>query len=79
MPGIGYGGNNDTQVYDEAEDIDHCRYYLQMTRNILRYSPENVWFLLANQMLYANDEHDEHSAKGRPYLRNIVSKTAYTT
>lgn len=79
MPGIGYGGKNGTQEYDEAEDIDHCRYYLQTTRNILRYSPDNVWFLLANQMLYANDEHDEHSAKGRPYLRNIVSKTAYTT
>jgi len=75
---IGFGGDNGTQEDNETVDIDHCRYYLQTTRNLLRYSPENVWALLANQMLFANDEH-EGNTEGRPYLRDRVSQAAYKT
>ena len=73
-PGTGHGGNNESLDDAGAEDLDECRYYLQMTQNLLRYSPENIWDLLANQVLYADDERDEHSSKGKLDLYNEISE-----
>lgn len=77
MPGNGSGANNDTQVFPEPDDVDECRYYLQTTRNLLRYSSENTWLLLANQMLYADDERDENSSEGKVISGKKCLKVAY--
>lgn len=77
MPRNGSEANNNTQAYPGTDDIDECRYYLQTTRNLLRYSPETTWLLLANQMLYADDEQDERSSGGKLIYGEKCLKVAY--
>jgi len=49
--------NTDLYLYADADDLDQCLYYLRTLSNILRWSSDNTWAALAENIISTDKSH----------------------
>lgn len=52
---IGTSAVQETEKFDEEDDLDLCMYYLRTISNVFRWAPDAFWSILATKIVSPDD------------------------